>query len=167
MFVLSSLGWCHLVHERQVPELLLKFSPAGNSHKHSRVDEGRWCEPGSYSMASAGLEPQAPECWGGDWMPAALCHLIMYSGSAWPKQCYVSPRIFLGAKQPHSPKSVYVSNLPLNLKCCSVWQFSKRPLSANPKFIDMPKFIFADVYVSTEFIFSVNHFIFCEFFSHP
>lgn len=28
----------------------------------------------------------------------------------------------------------------------------------------MTKYIFADVYVSIEFIFSVNHFIFCEVF---
>lgn len=75
-----------------------------------------------------------------------------------------SPSFFLGAKWAHSPKSVYVWNLPLNLKC-SVWQCSKRPLSADPEFTDMPKYVFADVYVTIEFIFSDDHFIFCQFFS--
>lgn len=45
-----------------------------------------------------------------------------------------------------------------------MWQFNKRPLSADPKFTDIPKYIFADVYVTIDFIFSDNHFIFCQFF---
>lgn len=64
------------------------------------------------TIAQAGLEPQALECWDRSWVPAVLSHLIMYSSSAMAKVVLRSlplPQEFSKEPSSHTLPSLFIS----------------------------------------------------------